>query len=77
MTEQLSFKLDASAGKPIQNIYYGTCSWTDPTLIQSRAFYPTGVSSAEERLRFYAQSFPLMLPTPRVPVVLSLMTENG
>lgn len=60
MTEQLSFKLDASAGKPIRNIYYGTCSWTDPTLIQSRAFYPTGVSSAEERLRFYAQAFPLV-----------------
>ncbi len=60
MTEQLTLGLDAPPGRPIGNIYYGTCGWTDPTLLKSGAFYPSGVSSAEERLRFYAQSFPLV-----------------
>jgi uncharacterized protein YecE (DUF72 family) len=60
LTEQLKFDLDPSAGKPIRNIYYGTCSWTDPTLLRAGTFYPSGASSAEERLRFYAQSFPLV-----------------
>ncbi|WP_133499113.1 DUF72 domain-containing protein [Cognatilysobacter terrigena] len=41
-------------------IRVGTASWTDPTLIQSKAFYPRGCSSAEERLRFYASRFPMV-----------------
>jgi uncharacterized protein YecE (DUF72 family) len=41
-------------------ILVGTCSWTDPTLIACRRFYPAGVSSAEARLRFYAEHFPLV-----------------
>ena len=53
-------------------IQVGTASWTDPTLIKSRRFYPKGVTSAEERLRFYATRFELVevnssyyaLPTP-------------
>ena len=47
-------------GKPVGNIYYGTSSWTDKTLIASKSFYPSDVSSAEERLRFYAERFPLV-----------------
>lgn len=38
-------------------IHIGTCSWTDPTLIGSREFYPEPKMSAEERLRFYASKF--------------------
>ena len=37
--------------------HVGTASWTDPSLIASAAFYPPGVKSAEERLRFYAEQF--------------------
>jgi uncharacterized protein YecE (DUF72 family) len=47
-------------GKPVGNIYYGTSSWTDKTLIASKRFYPQGTSSAEDRLRFYAERFPFV-----------------
>lgn len=38
-------------------ILVGTCSWTDPTLIQSGRFYPEWAKSAEARLGFYASQF--------------------
>ncbi|HVE76902.1 MAG TPA: DUF72 domain-containing protein [Actinomycetota bacterium] len=38
----------------------GTASWTDKTLIDSGAFYPKSARSAEDRLRFYAESFPIV-----------------
>jgi uncharacterized protein YecE (DUF72 family) len=38
----------------------GSCSWTDPTLIACGRFYPEGVTSAEDRLRYYATQFPLV-----------------
>ncbi|MEP7002844.1 MAG: DUF72 domain-containing protein [bacterium] len=38
-------------------IRVGTASWTDPTMVRAKVFYPRGVSSAEERLRFYAEQF--------------------
>lgn len=38
----------------------GTCSWTDPTLTDTEAFYPSTEMSAEERLAFYADSFPVV-----------------
>jgi uncharacterized protein YecE (DUF72 family) len=41
-------------------ILVGNCSWTDPTLIASGGFYPAGVTSAEERLRYYASQFPIV-----------------
>ncbi len=41
-------------------ILVGTASWTDKTLIESRAFYPAGCNSAEARLRYYAGIFPLV-----------------
>ena len=41
----------------MSNIRVGTCSWTEKSLIESGEFYPRGVSSAEERLRFYASRF--------------------
>ena len=41
-------------------ILIGTCSWTDPTLIQSGRFYPEWAKSAESRLQFYAGQFPIV-----------------
>ena len=41
------------------SILVGTASWTDKTLVQS-GWYPKGVSSAEDRLRYYASRFHLV-----------------
>jgi len=38
-------------------IRVGTCSWTDPTLLSSRRFYPDSARSAEARLQYYASQF--------------------
>lgn len=38
-------------------IRIGTCSWAEKSTIDSGSFYPPGVTSAEERLRFYASHF--------------------
>jgi uncharacterized protein YecE (DUF72 family) len=38
-------------------IRVGTCSWTDPTLVSSRRFYPDSARSAEARLQYYASQF--------------------
>ena len=40
-------------------ILVGTASWTDKTLLES-GWYPPEVTSAEARLRFYAEQFPLV-----------------
>ncbi|HEX5687403.1 MAG TPA: DUF72 domain-containing protein [Ideonella sp.] len=42
------------------NVRVGTCSWTDPSLIKAKTFYPRGCSSAEQRLVYYASQFPLV-----------------
>jgi len=42
------------------DILVGTCSWTDPTLIESGRFYPPWARSAEARLRYYASQFPIV-----------------
>jgi uncharacterized protein YecE (DUF72 family) len=47
-------------GKPVGNVYYGTSSWTDPTLLKSKDFYPPDVRKPDERLRFYSERFPLV-----------------
>ena len=44
----------------LHRIRVGTASWTDPSLIQCKRFYPPGCSSAEGRLRYYAGKFPLV-----------------
>lgn len=41
-------------------IKVGTASWTDPSLIESGRFYPPEARTAEERLRFYAEVFPIV-----------------
>jgi uncharacterized protein YecE (DUF72 family) len=58
---------DEIVGSPIQlgrgrahEIRVGTASWTDPTIVKGGVFYPRGVSSAEDRLRYYASQFPVV-----------------
>jgi uncharacterized protein YecE (DUF72 family) len=54
-------------------IRVGISSWTEPTLLKAGTFYPKGATTAEERLRFYAQRFPIVevdstfyaLPSPQ------------
>jgi uncharacterized protein YecE (DUF72 family) len=41
-------------------IEIGTCSWTDPTLTDNTSFYPSTDMSAEERLGYYAEHFPIV-----------------
>lgn len=45
---------------PRRNVAVGMASWTDPSLIKTRAFYPKGCSSSEARLRCYASQFPMV-----------------
>ncbi len=42
---------------PGSNMRVGTCSWAEKSLVESGEFYPKGVSSAEDRLRFYSSHF--------------------
>jgi len=44
----------------VGEILVGTCSWTDPTLIESGRFYPAWARSAEARLQYYASQFGLV-----------------
>jgi uncharacterized protein YecE (DUF72 family) len=41
-------------------VLVGISSWTEPTLIKRGNFYPKGVSSAEDRLKYYASQFPIV-----------------
>ena len=47
---------------PVDNsaVSVGTCSWTDPTLIKETSWYPRRSMSAGERLRYYAERFPVV-----------------
>lgn len=45
---------------PRRNVMVGMASWTDPSLIKSKAFYPKGHSTAEKMLRYYASQFPMV-----------------
>src|SRR5687768_16588035 len=70
-SERAAHALDATApeqiGRPLvrgaghaHNLRVGTASWTDPTITKGGVFYPRGVSSSEERLRYYASQFPVV-----------------
>jgi uncharacterized protein YecE (DUF72 family) len=57
--------IEAAAAEPIPArdgaaIRIGTASWTDPTMTAAGVFYPEGAASAEERLNYYANQFPLV-----------------
>jgi uncharacterized protein YecE (DUF72 family) len=58
-------RVEAAASTPIvtpfgSTIRIGTASWTDPTMTAPGVFYPKGAASAEERLAFYAGTFPVV-----------------
>jgi len=46
-----------SVSGPYSVFRVGTASWTDPTLVESGTFYPPSITTAEGRLRFYAEQF--------------------
>lgn len=57
--------VDAAAATPIDvpgggRIRIGTASWTDPTMTAGGVFYPAAAANAEERLQYYASTFPLV-----------------
>ena len=41
-------------------VLVGTASWTDPTMTAAGVFYPIGSDTAEERLQYYASTFPVV-----------------
>lgn len=41
-------------------VLVGTAGWTDPTITDGEVFYPAGVKTPEQRLRYYASCFPLV-----------------
>lgn len=45
--------------RAVGEILVGTASWTDKTLLES-GWYPPEVTTPEQRLRFYAEQFPLV-----------------
>jgi len=63
----------------------GTSSWTDPTLLACGRFYPPAVRTARQRLRHYAERFPLVevdssyyrLPDPATAYLWSQRTPPG
>ncbi len=42
------------------NVLIGTASWTDPTMTAPGVFYPPDAGTAEDRLVYYANQFPLV-----------------
>jgi uncharacterized protein YecE (DUF72 family) len=57
--------LEQAAAVPLETpsgatILIGTASWTDPTMTAPGVFYPRGADSAEERLTYYAGTFPIV-----------------
>lgn len=67
------------------SILIGTSSWTDKTLIESGLFYPLEVTTAEARLRYYADQFPIVevdssyyaLPSVRNSILWVKRTPKG
>ncbi|MFL5798236.1 MAG: DUF72 domain-containing protein [Actinomycetota bacterium] len=41
-------------------IVVGICGWTEPTLVKEGTFYPPEAKTPEDRLRFYAEQFPIV-----------------
>jgi len=57
--------VEGAAREPIvtphgATIRIGTASWTDPTMTAPGVFYPRGADSAEDRLAYYAATFPVV-----------------
>ena len=52
--------LPSQPGKPVGNVYYGACSWTDRTLIDAGTFYSANTRTAADRLAHCASQFPIV-----------------
>ena len=57
--------IESAAAEPIEasgtgRVLVGTASWTDPTMTASGVFYPAGSDNAEQRLAYYASTFPVV-----------------
>jgi len=69
----------------VGQILVGTTSWTEKTLLDSGLFYPREARTAEARLRFYAEQFPVVevdssyygLPSERNSVLWAKRTPAG
>lgn len=69
----------------MKTIKVGTASWTDKTLIKSGTFYPKEVTTAEDRLKYYAAHFDTVevdstyyaLPSERNAVLWVRRTQPG
>ena len=63
----------------------GTTSWTEKTLLDSGLFYPKSAKTAEARLRYYAEQFPIVevdssyygLPSERNSMLWAERTPPG
>ena len=57
-------RLAEAARRPLQlgdaSVRIGTASWTDPTMVAPGVFYPPDATTAEERLHYYADQFPVV-----------------
>ena len=42
-----------------RGLYVGVTAWTEPSLIESGELYPPTLTTAEQRLRFYATRYPI------------------
>ena len=53
-----------AAREPLQvggaSVRIGTASWTDPTMTAAGVFYPPDATTAEDRLVYYANQFPIV-----------------
>ena len=43
-----------------RGVFVGTCSWTDPTLVEAGTFYPSREMAPADRLAYYAGQFPIV-----------------
>jgi uncharacterized protein YecE (DUF72 family) len=92
-TQQASERAAAVADAPTDavalpngnRIRIGTAGWTDKTLLPAGLFYPAGIETPEDRLRYYASRFPLVeidssyygLPVRRNSELWAARTPDG
>jgi uncharacterized protein YecE (DUF72 family) len=62
---ELAPPLSGRARQPVKisgggEVRVGTASWTDPTMTAKGVFYPDDARTAEDRLRYYAEQFPVV-----------------
>ena len=58
-------------------VRFGTASWTDPTITRGAVFYPPGVATPEDRLRYYASRFSLVeVPEDAVDPIIRAMRRT-